>query len=1152
MRWSRLYGSARGLAILEAALEYDGPLLVITPDARSLQRLEDELSFYLDARQGADTLPILPFPDWECLPYDAFSPHQDIISQRLLALYQLPTLKKGIVLTTITTLMHRLPPREFVSGHTFLLKAGQQLDVERFREQLTHASYHTVSQVMEPGEYAIRGGLVDLFPMGSRTPYRLDLFGEEIESIREFDPATQLSGKQLTSVRLLPAREYPMTEQATQRFRQAYRMHFEGDPQKSAIYRDISQGISPPGIEYYLPLFFETTLTLFDYLPETALVVTDKDARVVADNFSREVAERYADRKFDLERKILAPEFLFLESSRVFSDLKHWSAIELLPFQADEQVASASDDSLYPDATIINFDTLPPPQLAVNHKADRPYQALFDYIESTKGRVLVVAETAGRRETLRELLSENQLSPAEIANWHEFLKGDAHLGLTLGELDRGLLLNEPAITVITEAQLYGERAAQRRRRSIEAREPETIIRSLAELKIGDPVVHEDHGVGRYLGLQTLDVGDGKTEFLALEYANQDKLYIPVVALHLISRYTGTDAEHAPLHKLGSDAWETAKRRAQKKAHDAAAELLEIYARRAARQGHQFNVESTHYDAFSDAFPFEETPDQMRAIEDVLTDMGSSKPMDRLVCGDVGFGKTEVALRAAFIAVEGGKQVAVLVPTTLLAQQHYQNFKDRFAESAIKIELLSRFRSKAEQDQTLHSLERGSVDIVIGTHRLLQGDIKFKDLGLLIVDEEHRFGVRQKEQIKKLRSEVDILTLTATPIPRTLNMGLAGLRDISIIATAPQERLSVKTFVYEDNKAITREACLREIRRGGQVYFLHNEVRTMDKTLRDLQELLPEAEIRMAHGQMPERQLEQIMLDFYHQRFNVLLCSTIIESGIDVPSANTIIIQRADKFGLAQLHQLRGRVGRSHHRAYAYLFVPSLKTITADAKKRLEAIANLDDLGAGFALASHDLEIRGAGELLGESQSGDINEVGFSLYSELLSRAVKSLREGKEFDPSGQIHSGAEINIHAPALLPESYLPDVHMRLIMYKRIANAGSFQALKALQEEMIDRFGLLPEEGKLLFKVTELKILASKLDIRKIDAGPRGARIDFYDKPNIDPAAVIGLVQSAPRVYKLDGPSRIRVTLDMPKAEDRTANLENILELLLAGQQR
>jgi transcription-repair coupling factor (superfamily II helicase) len=1133
LAWRGLAGSGRGLAIARAAENRNGPLLIVTTTSFSAQRLEDELRFY------APDLPVLPLPDWESLPYDVFSPHQDAISQRLETLYRLPDLARGVVLASVTTLMHRLAPRDYVAGHSFLLKVGDRLDIQQLRERLVHANYHSVSQVMEAGEFAVRGGLIDLFPAGSHQPYRIDLFGDQVDSIREFDPATQRSGQPIDSIQLLPAREYPMTEAAIQHFRQAFRARFEGDPQKVPLYRDVSKGVGPAGAEYYLPLFFDGMATIFDYLPPSTLCVLDAGAADTAAKFEAEIDQRYGEMRHDIERPLLAPPEIFITREDFFHGLKAWPQVALLEYSPEETPPEHAGE-------IVTYGTRPPASLPVDHKSDAPYKALFQYLRSYPGRVLVVAESAGRRETLKGLLQENKLPPTDIANWRAFLEGDTKLGLAVADLEKGLLLSEPEIAVITEAQLYGERAAQRRRRLRGEREPEAIIRSLAELKIGDPVVHEDHGVGRYLGLQTLDIGDGPAEFLALEYADGDKLYIPVLSLHLISRYTGTDPEHAPLHKLGGEAWEKAKRRALAKAHDAAAELLEIYALRAAREGHAFPAPDDHYQSFAGAFPFEETPDQERAIQEVLQDMQSTKPMDRLVCGDVGFGKTEVAMRAAFLAVMGKAQVAVLVPTTLLAQQHFQNFQDRFAGMPFRVELLSRFRSQAEQRKVLTGLADGSVDIVIGTHRLLQDDVRFKRLGLVILDEEHRFGVRQKERLKKLRSEADILTMTATPIPRTLNLSLSGLRDISLITTAPEGRLSVKTFIAERNRAVIREACLREIRRGGQVYYLHNEVRTIEKSARELQELLPEADIRIAHGQMPERELERIMLDFYHQRFNILVCSTIIESGIDVPSANTIIIERADKFGLAQLHQLRGRVGRSHHRAYAYLLVPDRRTLTEDARKRLEAIESLEELGAGFTLASHDLEIRGAGELLGETQSGMIDEVGFTLYSELLNRAVQSLQAGRLPATDTSLHSGAEINLHAPALFPESYLPDVHMRLILYKRVSAAKSLEALQELMEEIIDRFGLLPESARLLFRATEIKILATPLGIRKIDAGPRGIRIEFIEKPDVDPGAILRLLQSAPRTYRLDGPNRVRILGDMPEVEARIKAIRRFLDAL------
>ena len=1132
--WSGLYGSAAGLALVEAAKQAAGPVVVLLANARRQQQLADEIHFY----SAGSNLSIIHFPDWECLPYDAFSPHQDVTSRRLSALAGLPTQKQCIILTTVSAAMHRLAPREYVQAYSLVLRKGDTIDVDEFRKQLVRNGYQSVSQVMEPGEFAVRGGLIDLFPMGQAVPYRLDLFGDELETIRTFDPGSQRSGPVLSQVELLPAREYPLNEQAINQFRQAFRARFSGDPQQTVIYRDVSQGISPAGIEYYLPLFFQQTESLFHYLPANTNWVLEPETVPGLRSFHDEVQDRYQQLSHDIERPILTPEEIFISPDAFLRDLNRYSRIELRPLLTDTgQQELATINPLV-------FETQVPPALSVDHKSEQPYHALCNYLENHPGRALLVCASAGRRETLRHLLNEHGMHPPDVANWQAFLDGNEKIGLTVADLEKGLELDAPRISVISETQLYGERASQRRHRSALNRSPDAIIRSLAELRIGDPVVHEEYGVGRYLGLQTLDVGDGKTEFLTLEYAGGDKLYIPVFALHFISRYTGTSPENAPLHRLGGDAWEKAKSRARQKAHDAAVEILELQALRAARKGHAFPLHDDHYLAFADAFPFEETPDQERAITEVISDMESSKPMDRLVCGDVGFGKTEVALRAAFMAVHGNKQVAVLVPTTLLAQQHYQNFADRFADSAIHVKLLSRFQSKAEQNTILEELDKGKVDIVIGTHRLLQEDIRFSNLGLVIIDEEHRFGVRQKERLKKLRAEVDILTLTATPIPRTLNLALSGMRDISIIATPPEERLAVKTFVLEWNSGLIREAILREIRRGGQVFYLHNEVRTMDKAVSQLHDLVPEAEIRMAHGQMAERDLEHIMLDFYHQRFNVLVCSTIIESGIDIPTANTIIIERADKFGLAQLHQLRGRVGRSHHRAYAYLLTPPKRTMTNDASKRLEAIGSLDELGAGFVLASHDLEIRGAGELLGESQSGEIDEVGFTLYAELLNRAIESIKQGK--DITVEKTAGAEVNVHAPALLPEEYLPDVHMRLILYKRIANAASKEELNDLREEMIDRFGLLPDAAKLLFEVTELKIFASRLGIKKIDAGPKGARIDFVAQPNIEPTALIQLMQSHPKRFRLDGPSRLRIIAETATAEQRIEMLREIIAQL------
>lgn len=1138
--WRRLRGSARGLALVAAARRYDRPIVIASRDIRSARELQDEIHFYA---AGAEHLPVLAFPDWESLPYDLFAPHPDLVSERLATLHRLSGLERGIVLVAAATLAQRLPPRRYIAAHSFIVHTGEILELDKLRQRLAQGGYQSVSQVLEPGEFAVRGGLLDLYPIGSGTPFRIDLFDNQVESIREFDSDTQRSRRKLERVELLPAREYPLTDASIQQFRRAFRARFEGDPQKVELYREVSKGLAPPGVEYYLPLFFDHTDTLFDYLRPDTLCVLEAGAEPAVRSFLREVDDRYAQLRHDRERPLLRPDELFLAAETLNDRLRAYPCIRL------EDVSTESEERAQdPEIDAVLYDTGAPERFPVNHKSEHPYGALMDHLRSAPGRTLIVAETPGRRETLRALLRDNAFEPEDVAGWGAFLDGGMKLALIAAALEKGLTLRSPDVVVITELQLYGERAAQRRRRARRERDPEVIVRGLAELRLGDPVVHEEHGVGRYLGLQTLDVGDGATEFLTLEYAGGDKLYLPVLSLHLISRYTGTDPEHAPLHKLGGDAWEKAKQRARQKAHDAAAELLEVLALRLARAGHAFTPRDTHYQAFADAFPFEETPDQSRAIEEVLTDMENPKPTDRLVCGDVGFGKTEVAMRAAFLAVHDGKQVAVLVPTTLLVQQHFRNFRDRFAGLPYRIESLSRFQSKADQAEVLKGLGDGSVHVVIGTHRLLQGDVRFANLGLVILDEEHRFGVRQKERLKRLRAEADILTLTATPIPRTLNMSLAGLRDISIIATAPEGRLSVKTLVSEWNRGLIREACVREIRRGGQVYYLHNEVRTIDRTARQLQELLPEAEIRVAHGQLPERELERIMLDFYHHRFNVLVCSTIIESGIDVPSANTIIIERADKFGLAQLHQLRGRVGRSHHRAYAYLLVPGRGVITEDACKRLEAIESLEELGSGFTLASHDLEIRGAGELLGEAQSGEIDEVGFTLYSELLQRAVNSLKTGHT-QPAANDASGAEVNLHAPTLFPEDYLPDVHQRLILYKRIAGARGPEELIELQEEIIDRFGLLPDPAKLLFKATAIKIRATSLGINKIDAGKKGVRIEFTANPTIDLSVVLRLLHSAPRTYKLDGPNRLRILTDNSDVDQRLRVLNALFDELATG---
>ncbi len=1134
IHWGRLYGSADALAISTALRSRQQLVLLVTEDTPSAVRLESALRFY--AGDDSDQ-PVIHFPDWETLPYDQFSPHQDIISERLLTLSRLPQLRKGILIVPVSTLLHRLPDKSYLQGNTLSLKVGDTLELETFRRNLDACSYRCVSQVVEHGEFAVRGSVLDIYPMGSTLPYRIDLFDDEVESIRTFDPETQRSIDKVENIHLLPGKEFPLTPEAISRFRERYREQFEGDPQKSVIYREVSNGHAPAGIEYYLPLFFEQTSTLFDYLPDETLVCIEGAVHEASEKFSHEVAERHEQRSHDVERPILAPSRLFLATNELFSHLKSFPRIQLQHFEHQAMTGHH------------NFACSPPPPLSLDVRSQQPAKALLEFLNQFKGRVLFAAESAGRREALLELLKGYDIRPQGCDNWQSFAESDTKLAITVAPLEHGLLLEEAKIAVIAEPQLFGHQVMQRRRRKRRGgTETENIIRDLAELRISSPVVHIDHGVGRYLGLQKINAGGMENEFLSLEYAGGDKLYVPVASLHLISRYSGSDPEHAPLHKLGSGQWEKAKHKAKEKIRDVAAELLAIYAKREAREGFKYEYDLAQYQAFSGQFPFEETPDQEQAILDVVADMSSRKPMDRLVCGDVGFGKTEVAMRAAFLATQAGKQVAVLVPTTLLAQQHYENFKDRFADWPVKVESLSRFRSKKESDTAIAGLENGTVDIVIGTHKLLQGNINFKRLGLLIIDEEHRFGVRQKEKFKAMRSEVDILTLTATPIPRTLNMSMSGMRDLSIIATPPARRLSVKTFVTQWHKPTIQEACLREIKRGGQVYLLHNKVETIEKTARELAELIPEAKVEIAHGQMRERELERIMSDFYHQRFNILVCTTIIETGIDIPTANTIIIDRADNFGLAQLYQLRGRVGRSHHRAYCYLITPPKRSMTADALKRIEALESIEELGTGFTLATHDLEIRGAGELLGEEQSGQMQEIGFSMYMEMLDKAVKDLKEGRQPDLERPLDHGTEIELGAPTLIPDDYLPDVHTRLMMYKRIASAADMHELRELQVEMIDRFGLLPDQLKNLFRITELKLKATPLGIQKIEMGPGGGRITFDEKPNIEPIKIIQLIQTQAQRFQLDPQQRLKIIQPLEEIEKRINTLDALLSELAA----
>lgn len=1131
LRWGQLYGSAGALAIASAADRHDGLVLVLCDGAAEAAALGVEIAFYASV-----DCPVHHYPDWETLSYDIFSPHQDIVSERLETLYQLPTLTRGVLVVPVSTLIQRLPEPAWVRSRSLMLAAGDSLRIDDFLTDLTSAGYRRVPQVMEHGDFAVRGALIDLFPMGGEQALRIDMLDDIIDSLRVFDPETQRSAETVNEFRLLPAREYPLDEEGIRAFRRRYRERFDGDPSTSVVYQEISKGNSIGGAEYYLPLFHESMSTLIEYLPGTTLAVVPSELESALSTAWEDVNERYEQRRHDVERPILAPAEICSSPDEVLSALKAIPRVEWQPFEWPGSVTYAH-----------HFGSSKPPAVGLDSRASDPAATLKQFLASDSGRTLFIAESAGRREMITDLLRDHGISLPACNGWAEFVGSNDSLAVTIAPVQRGLRLANPAITIIAEDQLFGERARQRRRRRRAAREPEQIIRDLTDLRDGAPVVHEEYGVGRYLGLVTRDIGDMQLEMLMLEYAGGDKLYVPVHALQLISRYTGGSPDTAPLHRLGTDQWQKLRRKAREKIRDVAAELLALYAKRELRTGHRCHYDEQDYRAFSAQFPFEETADQEQAIESVLGDLRGGSPMDRIVCGDVGFGKTEVALRASFAAISAGRQVAILVPTTLLAQQHYQTFSDRFADWPFHVEMLSRFRRGQQVREIIDGLRDGRVDLVIATHRLLQPEIRFDNLGLVIIDEEHRFGVRHKERLKALRAEVDVLTLTATPIPRTLNMAMGGLREMSLIATPPAERHAIKTFVSTWNDSLIREACLREIRRGGQVFFVHNEVRTIENMAARLKKLLPDVSIRVGHGQMRERDLEQVMLDFYHQRFNILLCTTIIESGIDLPSANTIIINRADRFGLAQLHQLRGRVGRSHHRAYAYLIAPPRGSMTSDAAKRLEAIESLEDLGAGFTLATHDLEIRGAGELLGEEQSGQIQELGFSLYMDMLRRAVSAMKEGREMADDDLDEASPQIELRVAALIPDDYLPDVHLRLILYKRIASAADDAALRELQVEMIDRFGMLPEQIKTLFKLAQIRVRATRLGIRRIEAGAKSGSIWFSSKPAVEPATLVMLIQSESTRFRLDGADRLRFVADMPEPEDRFTQVEAVLQRLL-----
>lgn len=1120
-----LKGASLALAIAEIANDHAGHTLLAVPDPQTALKLLHEIEQFSHNE-------IALFPDWETLPYDNFSPHQEIISDRISRLYKLPSLRSGITIVPVSTLLQRQTPREFLLQHTLMVKRGDLFSLEKLRIQLEKSGYRHVDQVFGPGEYASRGSILDLFPMGSSNPYRIDFFDDEIDTIRTFDPENQRSIEEIQDICLLPAHEFPTTESAIEDFRIRWRQRFEARREPESVYMQVSKGTWPAGIEYWQPLFFTHTETLFDYLPADSQLISIGDIEKSIDQFLTDVDYRYDQRNVDPLRPLLPPEELWLKKDELFAQFKDLPHTIMSIDPVSEKAGRSNPD----------ISVLPP--LAVQHQHKEPLAALRQFSEQFKGKVIFSVESEGRREALLELLQQIKLRPHSKNTFGEALESSDKFTLVLSSSEHGFIFATDQLALICESDLLGDRVIQRRKKDRKATNSDAVIRNLAELKPGQPVVHIDHGIGRYVGLQTLEAGGLTTEFVTLEYLNDAKLYVPVSSLNLISRYSGGAEESAPLHKLGSESWTKARTKAAEKVRDVAAELLDVYAKRELKPGFKFTLDRDQYATFKAGFPFEETDDQTMAINAVMSDMCQAKAMDRLVCGDVGFGKTEVAMRAAFLCTDNNKQVAVLVPTTLLAQQHFENFRDRFANLPIRVEVLSRFKSAKEQKQILQDVAEGKVDILVGTHKLLSNDIQFADLGLLIVDEEHRFGVRQKEKVKAMRADVDILTLTATPIPRTLNMAMSGMRDLSIIATPPARRLAIKTFVRQTEDSVIREAVLREIMRGGQVYFLHNQVESIEKVAEDLAKLIPEARITTAHGQMRERELERVMNDFYHQRFNLLVCTTIIETGIDVPTANTIIMNRADSLGLAQLHQLRGRVGRSHHQAYAYLLTPPPKAITKDAVKRLEAIASLEDLGAGFTLATHDLEIRGAGELLGDEQSGQIQSIGFTLYMEMLEQAVEALKSGKEPSLDDLLREQTEVEMRLPALLPDDYIPDINTRLSMYKQIASVYDESELVELKVELIDRFGKLPDAALNLLAVAQLKLDAAKLKIRKIEAHEKGGYIEFYPNADINPMFLVKLLQSQPKKFAMDGPTKFKYAVPLVDRRERVQFVANMLD--------
>ena len=1128
-RIGNLQGSAAALLFKEIGQQNPHLFVIVARNQQHLAQLESELEFY--------GLKPTIFPDWEILPYDRLSPHQDIVSERLAILSNMP--QQGVLLVSATTLAQRVAPTSWVLGEHFDIRVGQKFDLEQQKQRLVQAGYHLVDTVYDHGEFAVRGSIIDIYASGQEAPIRIDLFDDEVETLKFFDPETQRTTESLQNFTVLPAKEFPLKE-GRAIFRDRYAESFPtANPKKNPVYQDVLDGIVSPGLEFYFPLFFtqaqlEDQNTLLSYLPKHCIVITDKAIDDDLTLFWKDVLYRYEDRRHNIDQPILPPEQLFLQPNQLLEQLNQFGRV------------IASTEAFDQKAGVVNLSTLAPPRLAVDPKQEQPFHAVKQYIDAANHPVLLVAESAGRRETLKDALRAALGEIPQVESFEAFQQSLQAIAITNAPLDRGLVIQHQ-LSVISENQLYEHRVVQRRRKRQQEVSEEFLIRSLTELSIGAPVVHIDYGVGRYAGLITLNIDEQEHEFLQLDYADAAKVYVPVTNLHLISRYSGGDPDLAPLHKLGTDAWNKAKRKALEQIHDVAAELLHIQARRQSKPGFAFELDHSLYMQFASGFAYEETLDQANAIEATLHDMQLAKPMDRLVCGDVGFGKTEVAMRAAFVAVQNNKQVAVLVPTTLLAQQHYESFKDRFADWPVRIEVLSRFGSSKSHQKTIEDLAEGKVDIVIGTHKILQENIQFKQLGLMIVDEEHRFGVRDKERIKALRADVDMLTLTATPIPRTLNMAFSGMRDLSIIATPPARRLAVKTFVQEHTGDTVKEAILRELLRGGQVYFLHNEVETIERSAETIRELVPEARVAVAHGQMRERELEQVMQQFYHKEYNVLVCSTIIETGIDVPNANTILIERADKLGLAQLHQLRGRVGRSHHQAYAYLLVPSIKGLKGDAEKRLDAIQRASTLGAGFMLATEDLEIRGAGELLGEQQSGSMQAIGYSLYMEMLEKATKAIQKGKTPNFDAPLSLTAEINLHMPALIPDDYLGDVHQRLLFYKRISNTDTQEKLDHIRMELIDRFGIPPQAVKQLFAVHQLRLKAEQLGITKIDIGTNGGHIEFSPDTPVQAMSIIQMMQKHPTYFRMDGGQRLKVMVMLQDAEKRIQFIAELLNSLL-----